>query len=165
MEKQQNIPLKYTEAKISFSEIPEQISLSINIANCPHKCEKCHSPHLQQNIGKILSNDEIDKLVKKYKHITTITLLGGSANIPQINQILNHIKSKHKNKLTALYLGDNSIPQTLNTNLLNFIKIGEYIPKLGDLTSPTTNQKLLKINKNNQFVNITHKLKPKTLEI
>lgn len=57
--------LKYIETAVVFSEIPDEISLDINITNCPYRCPGCHSAYLQQDIGSDLTTDKIDELIKK----------------------------------------------------------------------------------------------------
>ena len=55
--------IKYTETQVTFSEVPDEISLCINISNCPHRCKNCHSPHLQEDIGEELTFEVLDKLI------------------------------------------------------------------------------------------------------
>lgn len=43
---------KYVDYDIVFQEVPGEVSLALNISNCPFKCEGCHSPHLRENIGR-----------------------------------------------------------------------------------------------------------------
>lgn len=38
--------LKFTDTQVTFSEIPDQISLCINLSNCPYHCPACHSKEL-----------------------------------------------------------------------------------------------------------------------
>jgi len=38
--------LKYTTAQVVFSEIPDEITLAINLSNCPIHCPNCHSKEL-----------------------------------------------------------------------------------------------------------------------
>ena len=56
--------LKYTDFKITFAEIPDEISLCINISNCPCLCKNCHSSYLAKDIGIILTAAEVEKLIK-----------------------------------------------------------------------------------------------------
>ena len=51
--------LKYVDTKVTFAEVPDEISLCINISNCPNHCEGCHSPYLAEDIGTELTKDEI----------------------------------------------------------------------------------------------------------
>ena len=46
--------LKYVDTKVTFSEVPDEISLCISISNCPNHCKGCHSPYLAEDIGKPL---------------------------------------------------------------------------------------------------------------
>jgi anaerobic ribonucleoside-triphosphate reductase activating protein len=52
--------LKYLNTQIVFQEIPDEISLAINITNCPNNCKSCHSEYLKQDIGEELTNTLID---------------------------------------------------------------------------------------------------------
>ena len=51
--------LRYYNFDIVFAEIPEEVTLAINITNCPNRCVGCHSPHLQQDIGENLTTEEL----------------------------------------------------------------------------------------------------------
>ena len=57
--------LKYVDTQVVFREIPNEITLAINISNCPFKCEECHSPYLREDIGKPLDIEAIDTLKAK----------------------------------------------------------------------------------------------------
>lgn len=46
--------LKYVDARVVFQEIPDEITLAINISNCPCHCKGCHSQYLAEDIGKPL---------------------------------------------------------------------------------------------------------------
>jgi hypothetical protein len=61
-----------------------------------------------------------------------------------------------------MYAGADSIFQIKNevVGLLDYIKIGSYKEDLGGLDNPTTNQKMYKVNKSNNYYmleDITHK--------
>ena len=58
--------LKYVETLITFSEFPDEISLCINISNCPNACVNCHSSYLKEDIGTILDYKELDKLIDTF---------------------------------------------------------------------------------------------------
>ena len=38
--------MKYIDTKIVFSEVPDEITLAINISGCPIHCADCHSKYL-----------------------------------------------------------------------------------------------------------------------
>jgi len=69
--------LKYTEYDITFSEIPGEVNLCINLSNCPYNCKNCHTPELKENVGKRLDMKVINKLIAKYPNITCICFMGG----------------------------------------------------------------------------------------
>ena len=57
--------LKYHSTYIGFREIPDEISLCINLTNCPNNCKGCHSPWLLEDIGIPLTYNEILNLIKR----------------------------------------------------------------------------------------------------
>ena len=38
--------LKYVNTDIVFQEIPDEVTLAVNISNCPCRCPGCHSQYL-----------------------------------------------------------------------------------------------------------------------
>ncbi|MEG2282023.1 MAG: anaerobic ribonucleoside-triphosphate reductase activating protein, partial [Rikenellaceae bacterium] len=72
--------LKYVNYDIVFQEIPDEVTLAINLSNCPNRCLGCHSPYLQQDIGEPLSEEVLSKLIDKYgSAITCVCFMGGDA--------------------------------------------------------------------------------------
>ena len=57
--------IKYNEYNIVLEEIPDCVTLAIELTQCPHHCVGCHSPWQQENIGKHLTTSEIDRLFKE----------------------------------------------------------------------------------------------------
>ena len=49
--------MKFLTQGIVFSEIPDEITLELGISNCPFRCEGCHSPFLQKDVGIELTLD------------------------------------------------------------------------------------------------------------
>lgn len=73
-------PLKYVEAAVTLVEVPEEISLTLSISNCRFRCHGCHSPHLQNDIGRPLLPD-LDALIRRYERlITCVCLMGEGRN-------------------------------------------------------------------------------------
>lgn len=73
-------PLKYVEAAVTLAEVPEEISLTLSISNCRFCCHGCHSPYLQNDIGRPLLPD-LDMLVRRYERlITCVCLMGEGRN-------------------------------------------------------------------------------------
>ncbi len=135
--------MKFTEYEVVLSEIPDEITLAINISNCPYHCEGCHSPHLWKDVGMELTPVMLYQIIKRNTGITCVCFMGGDIKdvIPRskwIHEIFPHLK-------TGWYTGSSVLP--IYENDLDYIKIGRYIEELGPLTSPNTNQRLYKIDK------------------
>lgn len=137
--------MKYTDTQVTLSEIPDEIILAINISNCQYRCEGCHSPELQTDIGDYLSTSILDALIKDNKGISCICFMGGDAYPREINFYMSYIKDNYPNLKTALYSGRESLNKKINFHNLDYYKIGPYIKELGGLNSLKTNQILYKI--------------------
>ena len=138
--------LKYTDAKVVFREIPDEVTLAINISNCPVKCQNCHSAYLAEDIGTELTFNELLKLCCKNAGITCVAFMGGDADPAYINQLANVIKEGELNLKVAWYSGRQGLSECIEIENFDFIKLGPYIEELGPLTSKTTNQVMLHID-------------------
>ena len=58
--------LKYHSSYIGFREIPDGITICINISNCPNNCVGCHSPWLLKNEGIKLIEPNIISTSNRY---------------------------------------------------------------------------------------------------
>ena len=56
--------------KVVFSEIPDEITLALNITNCLNNCIGCHSSFLKQDIGEEVTESILDKYIKDNVGIT-----------------------------------------------------------------------------------------------
>lgn len=135
--------LKFVDFKVCFQEVPDEISLCINLSGCPHRCKGCHSSYLQQDIGEILTEDKLDELIDNNQGITCVCFMGGDGDIPRLTTLAEHVKNKYQLKV-AWYSGLTWTPKSIErptSQIFDFIKTGPYIEKFGPLTSPTTNQR------------------------
>lgn len=137
--------IKYTNTIIGFREVPDEVSLCINISNCPIHCEGCHSPELWDDIGIELTNDELERLIKTNKGITCVCFMGGDNNPIRINELAKFIKSNYPELLTCWYSGREELNKFTELENWDFIKLGPYIKSLGGLDSKYTNQVFYKI--------------------
>jgi len=151
-------PLKYISTCIALQEVPDEISLIINVSGCPHHCENCHSQYLWEYTGRDLTTN-IQDLINEYKeYISCICLMGGDYNVGELNYVFNLIAN---NGLKAcFYTGLNHIP--IGLIMLDYIKIGEYKKELGGLDKLTTNQRFYK-NVNGQYKDITNVFQTKEM--
>lgn len=135
--------MKYVDTLVSFSEIPDEITLCINISNCPNKCKGCHSPWLQENIGIELNNYELYDIINKNSGISCVCFMGGDSDPEEINNLA--IKIKSKNLKVGWYSGNSEISDKINIKNFDYIKIGPYLKDKGPLSDKNTNQKMYKI--------------------
>lgn len=142
--------MKYTDVLVAFSEVPDEITLCINISNCPHKCKGCHSPYLQKDIGKELNIEELEYLIKSNEGISCVCFMGGKNE--ELIPLLNKVKEYNLN--TGWYTGDSDVPFSIFYSL-DYIKIGPYIEERGSLNNINTNQRFYKIDHNNNSIKIT----------
>lgn len=138
--------IKYLETLITFAEIPDEITLCINITNCPCNCNGCHSSYLSKDIGEELNNDVLDKLISDNSGISCIAFMGGDSSPKEINDLAKYVKDKYPISI-AWYSGRQELSKDINLDNFDYIKLGPYIKELGPLTSKTTNQRLYQYGK------------------
>lgn len=146
--------LKYTTWAIVFREIPDEVSLAINIAGCPIHCPDCHSKELWDNKGTDLSANELIRLVNENKGITCVLFMGGDSNPSSVNTLSFVIRNVFPLLKTAWYSGKEKLE---NLEYLDYIKVGPYIKDKGPLDNPNTNQRLYKMNYGKIVEDITYK--------
>ena len=138
--------IKYLETLVAFAEIPDEITLCINITNCPCSCNGCHSSYLSKDIGEELNNDVLDKLISDNSGISCIAFMGGDSSPKEINDLAKYVKDKYPISI-AWYSGRQELSKDINLDNFDYIKLGPYIKELGPLTSKTTNQRLYQYGK------------------
>lgn len=137
--------LKYAEAMVGFSEVPEEIALCINISGCPIHCKGCHSPHLWKDIGTELKPVVLSDLIAKNPGVTCIAFMGGDAEPDIIESLARWVKRKTKLKV-CWYSGREALKDIkVNYDYFDYIKIGQYIEDKGGLDKETTNQRFYEI--------------------
>ncbi len=150
--------LKYVNYDIVFQEFPDEVTLAINISNCPCKCPGCHSLYLTNDIGSLLTIDKIDNLINQHKKtITCIGLMGGDINPTEINAIAKYIKQKYRTIKIGWYTGRTTISRQIDIKFFNYIKVGPYIKHLGPINSKTTNQKMYRVENESILNDITNR--------
>lgn len=148
--------LKYVDTKVTFSEVPDEISLCINISNCSCHCKNCHSPYLAEDIGEPLDLQHLTNLIDSNKGITCVCIMGGDANSSEVDDIAQDIKEYYPKLKVAWYSGKQELSKDINLEFFDFIKLGPYIEELGPLNSRTTNQRFYKVS-DGELINITSK--------
>ena len=147
--------MKYVETMVVFREVPDEVTLAINISNCPVKCPGCHSSYLAQDIGEELDKESLAMLVKRNPGISCVSFMGGDAEPAKVGQLAIEVKEIDPSLKTCWYSGRDLEHAKPNLEVLDFVKVGPYIEEMGPLDSPTTNQRFYKIEHSPQGVELT----------
>ena len=139
--------LKCYSYDIVCQEIPDEITLAVNISCCPNRCPGCHSPWLWEDIGEPLTEELLSGLMDRYAAaITCFCFMGGDADPAQIMRLSGLIRQKWPQVKTAWYSGRKTLPENFDPVVLDYLKLGPYIAEAGGLKSPKTNQKLYRLH-------------------
>lgn len=139
--------LKYVDTKIVFQEIPDEITLAINISGCPCNCKGCHSSYLAEDIGTPLNWNSLEfDLIHNNKGITCIAFMGGDSEPARINILSKYIKNNYPNIKTAWYSGKQELAKEIELKNFDYIKLGPYMEEFGPLNSRATNQRMYKVH-------------------
>ena len=136
--------LKYVDTKVTFLEIPDEITLCINISNCPCHCKGCHSSYLAEDIGEELTIDSLHELISNNKGITCVSFMGGDSDPKEVDRLARIVKTYYSLK-TAWYSGVQALSKDIYIWNFSYIKLGPYIEDMGPLNSKTTNQRMYKV--------------------
>lgn len=162
--------LKYWEpdTSVTFSEFPDEIALCVNITNCPGMCSNCSEPWLLEDKGTLLTNEEIDKLIKDHLDCTVFALMGGDNDHENVERVANYIHENYPKLKVGMYSGREYFNMRL-LNCLDLYKIGRWImpegnvedwykTNCGPLVFPWSNQLYFE-RVGNLWINATHKFR------
>ena len=143
--------LKVASFDIVFQEIPGEVTLALNLSNCPCHCPGCHSPHLAEDIGEEVNEELLDDLTGRYKGlITCVAFMGGDSEPEEVVKWADYLKVGGLK--TAWYSGRMNMPK--EEKAFDYVKLGPFIEALGGLKSEKTNQRLYK-REDDSWIDIT----------
>ncbi len=149
--------LKYFNYDIVFREIPNHVTLAINITNCPNHCVGCHSPHLQQDVGEVLDENLLDSLLDRYAtSITCFCFMGGDQDPHRVAQLAKYVQRCWPDIKTAWYSGCDKLPAGFDLQAFQYIKLGRYDERYGPLDSPFSNQHFYEIQPHGAMEDLRH---------
>ena len=152
--------LKYLNTQVTFSEVPDEITLCINITGCKVGCKGCHSAYLAEDIGYLLTHAQIDSNIMANRGISCVCFMGGDSEPDQVNFWAEYIKEKYGLKV-AWYSGRQELSKDIDLMNFDFIKLGPYDEERGPLNKRTTNQRFYKVfhfsTGRCELIDITHK--------
>lgn len=146
--------LKYVDTKVVFIEVPDEMTLAINISNCPCHCNGCHSSYLADDIGKRLDWSSLNALIHINRGVSCVAFMGGDAAPKEVSHLA--YKVKQMGLKTAWYSGRQELSPDIRLEDFDFIKLGPYIKERGPLNSSSTNQRFYKIERGSSMVDITN---------
>jgi anaerobic ribonucleoside-triphosphate reductase activating protein len=132
---------------VTFAEVPDEITLCINITGCKNGCKNCHSSYLAQDIGERLSFRSLHELIiEKNKGISCVAFMGGDSDPSRINTLASFLRAHHYPVKIAWYSGRQELSNSIDLFNFDYIKLGPYKEEFGPLNSRTTNQRFYKVN-------------------
>lgn len=161
--------MKYYNYQVTTSEIPDEITLCINLTNCPIHCADCHSKFLWEDVGVELTKEELYRILNENSGISCICFMGGDADYEGLARLfssvfewvtaktstnghpVNSTRPPTRELKVALYSGRSTVQDLLDRagvwiKTIDYIKVGPYIKELGPIDKKSTNQRLYKIS-------------------
>ena len=124
---------------VVLEEIPDRVSLAVEISHCRGNCEGCHSPFLRKDIGRELTPSVIDSLVADNFGVNCFLFLGEGRDPETLLDLADHARSLGLQ--VAVYSGREEV-EDIFWDHFDYIKLGPYKPACGPLNNPSTNQRL-----------------------
>ena len=150
--------LYFTEAGLSFLEVPDEISLCIYISGCQNNCPHCHYPALKSPEYGYPLKDNFISLIELYgSQISCVCFLGEGRNTPLEHEEFFYFTEQVRtfNLKTCLYSGRDIFPEEW-MKIFDYVKVGSYRAEAGDLFCSETNQRFY-LNQEGIFTDITEK--------
>ena len=140
--------IKYKPDSVSvvFEDIPDKVTLAIEITNCLGECVGCHSPWLRDDIGEELTADRLLELIDENQGINCVCFMGEGKDPDALKKLTLAIMVHHPELSIALYSGRSEVEESYDL-FFDYIKVGPYIPEKKALNFRTTNQRLYKIER------------------
>ena len=87
--------IKYVPSMTSvvMEEIPDRVTLAVDISNCQGNCTGCHSPFLREDIGEPLTEEVIDVLVRDNFGIDCFLFLGEGRDPEALVALAGHVRN------------------------------------------------------------------------
>lgn len=133
-------------ATVVLEEVPDKVSLALDITNCRGLCSGCHSPHLRGNIGEELTTERVDALIAANFGVNCFLFLGEGNDVDALLQIVRHINSRYPSMAVALYSGLPEVDERV-WDVFDYVKIGSYLSDRGPLNNRSTNQRMYQLER------------------
>ncbi|MGM9738196.1 MAG: anaerobic ribonucleoside-triphosphate reductase activating protein [Candidatus Cryptobacteroides sp.] len=131
---------------VVLEEIPDKLTLAVDISNCTGLCEGCHSPFLRCDVGDQLTPSAVDGLISGNFGVNCFLFLGEGNDHQALMDIAAYIRSRYSHLALGLYSGRESVEDDI-WQVFDYVKVGPYRPACGPLNKQTTNQRLYKVTR------------------
>lgn len=139
--------LRYVDTDIVFQEIPDEVTLAVNLSGCPCRCPGCHSKHLWGDVGEPLTADAVECMLDHGpKGVTCLSLMGGDAQPSEVNALAGSLRNRFPRLRLAWWSGRTLLSPAVSLSNFDYIKLGPYLSHLGPLKNPRTNQRLYRVD-------------------
>ncbi|MFI3295648.1 MAG: 4Fe-4S cluster-binding domain-containing protein, partial [Rikenellaceae bacterium] len=106
--------LKYTTFDIVFQELPDEVTLAINISGCPNRCAGCHTPELMEDRGEALTEGVLGDLLEHYgRSITAVCFMGGDNSPSEVFSLAGFVRRVSSLRV-GWYSGRGTLPCDLS---------------------------------------------------
>ena len=133
-------------ASVVLEEVPDKISLAIDITNCRGFCEGCHTPFLRGDYGEELTPAAIDSLLEDNFGVNCFLFLGEGADPEALLALTQYLNRRYPDLALALYSGLPEIDGRF-WKAFDYIKTGPFIKERGPLDNPKTNQRMYRLER------------------
>ena len=117
---------------VVLEEIPDRVTLALEIPNCQGSCPGCHSSFLKLDIGKELTPDEADRLIEDNFGINCFLLLGEGNDREALLSLAAHVRERFPRLELALYSGRQEVEPEIR-EAFDFVKVGRSDPVFFDI--------------------------------
>lgn len=126
---------------VVLEEVPDRVTLAVEIPNCQGSCPGCHSSFLNLDLGKELTAAEADRLVEDNFGVNCFLFLGEGNDHEALMKLAAHLRAAHPELELALYSGRQEVEEEIY-EAFDFVKVGPYVEALGPLSEVSTNQRM-----------------------
>lgn len=126
---------------VVMKEVPDRVTLAVEIPNCQGSCPGCHSSFLKLDLGKELTEAEADRLVEDNFGVNCFLFLGEGNDHEALMKLAAHLRTAHPKLELALYSGRQEVEEEIY-EAFDFVKVGPYVEALGPLSEASTNQRM-----------------------
>mgnify|MGYP004560971903 FL=1 len=126
---------------VVLEEIPDRVTLAVEITNCQGSCPGCHSPFLRRDIGEELTEEALDRMIEDNFGVNCLLFLGEGNDPAALLRLASHLRIAWPGVEIALYSGRKDVEAEIK-EAFDYVKVGPYVEDLGPLNEKTTNQRL-----------------------